>query len=62
MEKYNGIKTIGDGTYGSVVKAMNMKTGKYKHCHCDEWFSNRWNCGYKENEEKVLQMGWMCLT
>ena len=27
MEKYNVIKTIGDGTYGSVVKAMNMKTG-----------------------------------
>jgi serine/threonine protein kinase len=27
MDKYNGMKTIGDGTYGSVVKAMNMKTG-----------------------------------
>ena len=27
MEKYNVLKTIGDGTYGSVVKAMNMKTG-----------------------------------
>lgn len=30
MEKYSGLKTIGDGTYGSVVKAMNMKTGKPK--------------------------------
>lgn len=29
MEKYSGLKTIGDGTYGSVVKAMNMKTGKF---------------------------------
>jgi hypothetical protein len=28
MDKYSGLKTIGDGTYGSVVKAMNMKTGK----------------------------------
>jgi hypothetical protein len=28
MEKYSGLKTIGDGTYGSVVKAMNMKTGR----------------------------------
>ena len=28
MEKYSGLKTIGDGTYGSVVKAMNIKTGK----------------------------------
>jgi hypothetical protein len=27
MEKYSGLKTIGDGTYGSVVKAMNMNTG-----------------------------------
>ncbi len=30
MEKYSGMKTIGDGTYGSVVKAMNTKTGKAK--------------------------------
>lgn len=29
MEKYSGLKTIGDGTYGSVVKAMNMKTGRW---------------------------------
>ena len=29
MEKYSGLKTIGDGTYGSVVKAMNMKTGTF---------------------------------
>ena len=29
MDKYSGLKTIGDGTYGSVVKAMNMKTGKF---------------------------------
>ena len=31
MEKYSGLKTIGDGTYGSVVKAMNIKTGKLHH-------------------------------
>jgi hypothetical protein len=29
MEKYSIVKTIGDGTYGSVVKAMNLKTGNY---------------------------------
>lgn len=28
MEKYSIIKTIGDGTYGSVVKAVNKKTGE----------------------------------
>ena len=27
MDKYNIVKTIGDGTYGSVVKALNTKTG-----------------------------------
>jgi len=27
MEKYNTLKVIGDGTYGSVVKAINSKTG-----------------------------------
>ncbi len=32
MDKYSGLKTIGDGTYGSVVKAMNMKTGKCFKC------------------------------
>ena len=30
MEKYTGAKTIGDGTYGSVLKAINKQNGK-KH-------------------------------
>lgn len=45
MDKYSGIKIIGDGTYGSVLKAMNSKTGEivaikkmkkkyYKWDHC----------------------------
>jgi len=28
MEKYSGAKTIGDGTYGSVLKAVNSQTGE----------------------------------
>jgi protein kinase len=28
MDKYNTVKTIGDGTYGSVLKAMNRRTGE----------------------------------
>ena len=28
MDKYNTVKTIGDGTYGSVIKAMNRRTGE----------------------------------
>lgn len=30
MEKYQLLKTIGDGTYGSVHKAKNRETGKLK--------------------------------
>ena len=28
MEKYKILKTIGDGTYGSVFKAQNLTTGE----------------------------------
>jgi len=28
MDKYTGAKTIGDGTYGSVLKAINKQNGK----------------------------------
>lgn len=28
MDRYKIIKTIGDGTYGSVVKAVNKKSGE----------------------------------
>ena len=28
MDKYTTVKVIGDGTYGSVIKAMNKKTGE----------------------------------
>ena len=30
MEKYQNAKTIGDGTYGSVLKAVNQQNGKPK--------------------------------
>jgi len=30
MEKYQNAKTIGDGTYGSVLKAVNSQNGKRK--------------------------------
>ena len=28
MDKYSTVKIIGDGTYGSVIKAMNRRTGE----------------------------------
>ncbi len=28
MDKYNILKTLGDGTYGSVVKGVNKTTGE----------------------------------
>jgi hypothetical protein len=53
MEKYNGIKTIGDGTYGSVVKAMNMKTGNYIIHYLSEVLYRR-DCCNKKNEKEIL--------
>lgn len=39
MDKYTGAKTIGDGTYGSVLKAINKQNGKQNiqstNCWCD---------------------------
>ena len=29
MDKYTGAKTIGDGTYGSVLKAINKTNGMH---------------------------------
>jgi hypothetical protein len=54
MDKYSGLKTIGDGTYGSVVKAMNMKTGKNESPFLKFISIYRRNRGDKEDEEKVL--------
>ena len=28
MHRYNILKTLGDGTYGSVVQARNMENGE----------------------------------
>ena len=34
MEKFTGAKTIGDGTYGSVLKAINKQNGKLVILFC----------------------------
>ncbi|EGR34227.1 protein kinase domain protein [Ichthyophthirius multifiliis] len=49
MEKYNIIQNLGDGTYGQVYKAQNIKTGEYvaikklkrKYTNWDECMSLR---------------------
>ena len=42
MDKYSTIKVIGDGTYGSVIKAINKKTGEI--------------VAIKKNEKKVFSL------
>ena len=59
MEKYNILKTIGDGTYGSVVKAMNMKTGNYFPFLTH--FTRR-DSGHQKNEKEIRQMGCLCFS
>ena len=53
MEKYHSAKVIGDGTYGSVIRAVNSKTGKLM----PESKLNRGDRSNKEDEAEVLQMG-----
>ena len=52
MEKYSNPKTIGDGTYGSVLKAVNTQNGKSPLPH-----ACRWNRGHKEDEKEVPPVG-----
>lgn len=41
MNRYKVIKIIGDGTFGSVVKAVNQETGELVSCHfCHAWRSH----------------------
>ena len=55
MEKYQNAKTIGDGTYGSVLKAVNSQNGKRK---AKQYFF-RWDCCDKANEEEIHKVGLM---
>ena len=57
MEKYTGAKTIGDGTYGSVLKAINKQNGKFIKTSQTKCTLNRRNCGNQKDEEKVSSMG-----
>ena len=60
MEKYTGAKTIGDGTYGSVLKAINKQNGE---CLLVRYPTNftalpyRWNRRNQKDEKEVPSMG-----
>ena len=56
MEKYTGAKTIGDGTYGSVLKAINKQNGKSNKRPDNSHTCRRNRCD-KEDEEEVLSLG-----
>ncbi len=42
MDKYQQLKTIGDGTYGSVIKATNKRTGEIVAIKKMKKKYNRW--------------------
>lgn len=42
MNRYKTIKALGDGTYGSVVKAVNRTTGESAHSGAAEPRIGRW--------------------
>jgi len=36
MKRYRVLKVIGDGTYGSVVRAQNIETGEIVRIFCNK--------------------------
>ena len=37
MNRYTVTKQLGDGTYGSVLKAVNRQTGEVVSCRMSNW-------------------------
>ena len=37
MNRYTVTKQLGDGTYGSVLKAVNRQTGEVVSCRVSTW-------------------------
>lgn len=50
MDKYKTVKVIGDGTYGSVIKAMNRKTGEIVAIKKMKKSYYRWNACVDQKE------------
>lgn len=58
MEKYTKLETIGDGTYGSVIKGINTSNSTF--FLISEFVYLRWICSNKKDEKKIHKMGRMC--
>ena len=54
MDKYSTIKVIGDGTYGSVIKAINKKTGEIVAIKKMKKKYFRWNLCIDQQEVQSL--------
>jgi protein kinase len=54
MDKYSTIKVIGDGTYGSVIKAINRKSGEIVAIKKMKKKYFRWNLCYDQQEVQSL--------
>jgi protein kinase len=70
MNRYKVTKQLGDGTYGTVLKATHRQTGEVvsiaQHSRAEMAFTDFRLLfdvdGYQENEEEVLYMGGMHAT
>ena len=58
MNRYKQIKKLGDGAYGSVIKAVNRSTGEVVCYIVSSAFNYRTGC-HQTDEEKVSQLGGM---
>lgn len=57
MEKYSTVKVIGDGTYGSVIKAMNRRTGEIVAIKKMKKKYFKWNeCVQQKEVESLIKL------
>lgn len=59
MHRYKILKQLGDGTYGSVTKAVNVQTGEIVVLNFDIYSRTG---GHQENEKEIHNLGRMSST
>ena len=63
MDKYSTVKVIGDGTYGSVIKAMNRRTGEIVAIKKMKKKYYRWSsCVDQKEVESLIKLSHPCIV
>jgi male germ cell-associated kinase len=63
MDKYSTVKVIGDGTYGSVIKAMNRRTGEIVAIKKMKKKYYKWSsCVDQKEVESLIKLSHPCIV